>query len=119
MKTLNNSHTPTPRQIKERNQAWADALRLNPKKATGFMRDKEGGRCCLAVAVDVAKDFGFPAFTETSFFPSAGVYQFFGWDSPDPLLGFNNASHLNDGNKFTKELSHKEIANLVEKEFCK
>jgi len=49
---------PTPQQIRERNEAWAKALEQNPKKCVGQMRDGQGGRCCLAVAQDVARELG-------------------------------------------------------------
>lgn len=138
-KKKNSLLDPTPAQIKHRNRLWVDALMKNKKKATGTMYKPDGGRCCLAVAQDVAKSCGVQ-FDETGDdgFPEFEVSQFFGWGDKNPTLHLPNgaklnAADINDGSmdleeklpktiksdvKFgakakEKGLSHKEIAICV------
>ena len=47
----------TPKQI-ERGRAFLVDLRANEKKAVGQMRDDNGGRCCLCVALDTGIRLG-------------------------------------------------------------
>ena len=116
-----------------RNQLWADALRKNKKKARNIMR-KNGGRCCLAVAEDVAIQNGCKATISDPYakIPKRAIAKWYGWDGTNPELDFGisfvkTASECNDGfvcfftqKKHKKiEFSHKEIADLVEQTFCK
>lgn len=129
--------TPTPAQIKFRAKLWVDALRNNKRKATGKMYACKGGRCCLAVAQDVAISCGVPANKEgDDSFPDDKVRRFFGWTSKTPDLvvlksddeevGVECSVDLNDGvpdsfnRKFkTKGLSHNQIAECVENTFIR
>lgn len=120
---------PTPAQIKYRNRKWAEALEKNENKATDQMRDNDGGRCCLQVAEDVAIAMGLDVPRSKSYAssPSYKVKRFFGWEATNPALiiesrevpdGIASASSLNDGS-FTREFSHKEIAECVLNTFCR
>jgi hypothetical protein len=134
MKT--NLLNPTPAQVKYRNRLWVNALLENKRKARKAMHDKEGGRCCLAVAQDVAIACGaLDGSLETGdgMFPHSKVKFFFGWGSNNPMLNVKingkiveeEAATLNDGNpefaeckikdpKMNKKgLSHKQIAECV------
>ena len=113
---------PTPQQIRERNEAWARALEANPKKCVGQMRDGQGGRCCLAVAQDVALKMGMdaPMDFELPSTPWDEVADWFGWDSVNPYLETSSgepmiAAQIND----EADLPHAEIAKLVRETFCK
>jgi hypothetical protein len=128
----NNLLNPTKTQIKQRNQLWAEALIKNKKKATGGMY-KNGGRCCLAVAQNVAKECGVEipddpndeGYIDKDAFPHQNVIDFFGWDGVNPDLvypitgGISEycASDLNDGECFSANgsngMSHKRIAECV------
>jgi hypothetical protein len=127
MKT--NLLNPTPAQVKHRNRLWADALLNNKRKARGAMYN-DGGRCCLAVAQDVAVACGLDIDKKSDdSFPSYSVREFFGWPSVNPnlkvIIDGNDhdieASTLNDAldvvvrnDKFNdKGLSHKQIAECV------
>lgn len=116
---VKNLLNPTPAQIKYRNRLWANALRENKKKAKRQMRDGEGGRCCLAVASDVAHSHGVKGLENVNF-PHENVGRFFGWGFKNPTLKTKkstySASVLNDGNTDI-ELSHQEIAECVENTF--
>jgi hypothetical protein len=115
---------PTPQQIKVRNRLWAEALKKNKKKAFIRMYD-DGGRCCLAVAQDVAQKCGvrIPDINDRDkFYPQKDVTLFFGWSGNDPLLEtpLNNkisASSLNDADDYSfgtsNGMSHKKIAECV------
>jgi hypothetical protein len=126
---------PTPAQVKYRNRLWADALLQNKRKARGLMYN-DGGRCCLAVAQDVAVSCGVNLDKKSDdSFPHFHVQKFFGWASVNPFLkvvmnGKDKvmaASTLNDGlldetdkdvvvrnDKLNaKGLSHKQIAECV------
>ncbi len=116
---------PTPAQIKYRNRLWALELLKNKRKARETMRDGHGGRCCLAVAEDVARSIcgkDFKQGDET--YPSRDTQAFFGWDCKDPYLTIDGeeyrASYCNDGGIFSenkkirhKGLSHAQVAELV------
>jgi hypothetical protein len=124
---------PTPAQIKHRNRLWAEALLKNKRKARGEMYDGKGGRCCLAVAQDVAISCGVEVFGVHDSLPADDVCAFFGWGSDNPDLTVvvdgetkrNVASALNDGTPsigsasikdkkiVEKGLSHKQISELV------
>jgi hypothetical protein len=125
---------PTPAQVKHRNRLWAEALLKNKRKARGEMYSNKGGRCCLAVAQDVAISCGVEVdFIDYDSLPADDVVEFFGWGSNNPFLTAvvngetkrNVASALNDGFQhidiFTikdkkiveKGLSHKQISELV------
>jgi hypothetical protein len=124
---------PTPAQVKHRNRLWAEALLKNKRKARGEMYGDKGGRCCLAVAQDVAISCGVEVDGVYDSLPADAVGMFFGWDSDNPSLTAvvngetkrNVASALNDGFQhidiFTikdkkiveKGLSHKQISELV------
>jgi hypothetical protein len=125
---------PTPAQIKHRNRLWAEALLKNKRKARGEMYGDKGGRCCLAVAQDVAISCGVEVVGVYESLPADTVCMFFGWDSDNPSLTAvvngeetkrNAASALNDGAAYVgsvtikdkkiveKGLSHKQISELV------
>jgi hypothetical protein len=124
---------PTPAQVKHRNRLWAEALLKNKRKARIRMYSNKGGRCCLAVAQDVAISCGMEVDGVHYSLPADAVGMFFGWDSNNPFLTVvvngetkrNTASALNDGtpsidctfikDKKIKEkgLSHKQISELV------
>ena len=55
---------PTPAQVKYRNRLWVNALLENKRKARRGRHDKDGGRCCLAVAQDVAYSCGLDIETK-------------------------------------------------------
>lgn len=133
----------TPARIKERNEAWAKALDINEAKARRLMRDGDG-RCCLAVAEDVAVELGYKGSRGGCICPHSDLGAFFGWFGFHglrgrfviPILkrppargkGENLASNLNDGvhlqdaarcARFADDgLTHKEIAECVRHTFC-
>ena len=134
MKT--NLLNPTPAQVKHRNRLWVNALLENKRKARKKMYDKDGGRCCLAVAQDVAIACGLDIERNAGCgdFPHNSVRFFFGWGNNNPRLTVvvNDAhkvmaaSTLNDGlgdldsdvavldkKLMIKGLSHKQIAECV------
>lgn len=95
---------PTPAQIKLRNRIWAEALVNNSKKAKDTMYGKNGGRCCLAVAQDVAISCGvdIQSKKDDHGFPVKQVADFFGWATTNPILQLPDgkelcASDINDG----------------------
>jgi hypothetical protein len=125
---------PTPAQVKHRNRLWAEALLKNKRKARGEMYGDKGGRCCLAVAQDVAISCGVEVdFIDYDSLPADDVVEFFGWGSNNPFLTVvvngkakhDVASALNDGTDHVgsvsikdkkiveKGLSHKQISELV------
>ena len=124
---------PTPAQIKSRNRLWAEALLKNKRKARGEMYGDKGGRCCLAVAQDVAISCGVEVVGVYDSLPTDDVCMFFGWGADNPMLTVvvdgvterNVASALNDGRPIIgsapikdkkiveKGLSHKQISELV------
>jgi hypothetical protein len=98
------------------------------------MYGDKGGRCCLAVAQDVAISCGVEVdFIDYDSLPADDVVEFFGWGSNNPFLTAvvsgetkrNVASALNDGTDHVgsvvindkkikdKGLSHKQISELV------
>jgi hypothetical protein len=137
MKNKTNLLNPTPAQVKHRNRLWVDALLKNKRKARGEMHDTNGGRCCLAVAQDVAISCGLDIERKAGDgnFPVESVCEFFGWGANNPRLTvvMNGkprvmaASTLNDGlgnetdsdvfvhnaKLIHKGLSHKQIAECV------
>lgn len=132
MPTQQELMSPTPEQIKERAKLWADELRKNPRKAIRRMRDDDGGRCCLCVAEDVAISCGLEVEEAEiiDFYPKWQTALFFGWtpesnetgddefNQPPPLKWQElsvNATALNDD----YDLSHTEIADLVEANYLK
>lgn len=128
MKKQTNLLNPTPAQVKHRNRLLADALEANDRKGCGQMY-KNGSRCCLAVAQDVATECGLTNHRGYSNeFPHPNVGKFFGWDTATPefvvKIGDKQklvaAVEINDGcnlfkNKKDKEkgLTHKQIAECV------
>lgn len=124
---------PTPAQVKYRNRLWTEALLKNNRKARGEMYDSKGGRCCLAVAQDVAASCGVSIVGKDDSFPTHEVSKFFGWTNCEPELTVMfdgkatmiSAASLNDGTShidstFIKDkkisrkgLSHKQISELV------
>lgn len=124
---------PTPAQVKYRNRLWAEALLKNKRKARQEMYDGKGGRCCLAVAQDVAISCGVEVDGVYDGLPADDVCKFFGWGFNNPSLTAvvngeiksNAASALNDGPPtigttlikdkkiVEKGLSHKQISELV------
>lgn len=131
MKNKTDLYNPTRAQIKYRNRLWANALLANKKKARTEMYDEHGGRCCLAVAQDVAISCGVENIDKkvNTQYPHMSVASFFGWDSNVPDLKYKDvdgfecteeAAQLNDGILNTmdvkfkdKGLSHKQIAECV------
>jgi len=120
---------PTPAQIKYRNRKWAEALLANKKKKRCKMYSN-GGRCCLAVAQDVACQLGLDDYRGyNEHVPHKNVGFFFGWGSHIPYLNVSvkdkqwlkiKAVSLNDGislsnNKKHQDsgLSHAQIAECV------
>lgn len=128
MKKQTNLLNPTPAQVKHRNRLLADALEANPRKACNTMY-KNGARCCLAVAQDLAHECGLPNYRgHDGELPHSDVGKFFGWGARTPDFVVNlkhgeeklSAVEINDGdscfnNKKDKEkgLTHKQIAECV------
>lgn len=122
---------PTPSQIKYRNRKWSEALINNERKARGTMYSHDGGRCCLAVAQDVAHELGLADYRgHCESYPHEHISEFFGWQSFDPSLQYKKhngkidyapASMLNDGLKnqrrnqkiYNEGIPHKQIAECV------
>jgi hypothetical protein len=119
-------------QQKENLKLGIKALRENPLKAKDQMRDSSGGRCCLCVLSEVAEDIqGVPRGTftyrepdgEDAIVPTSDLAEIFGLHNEfiseqfNFLINHKMASIWNDGLGFTPELSHKEIADMIEKEF--
>ena len=137
MKNKTDLLNPTPAQVKHRNRLWVDALLKNKRKARGEMYNHNRGRCCLAVAQDVAYSCGLDIERKAGdgSFPDDSVCEFFGWGANNPRLtvvmnGVHKvmpASTLNDGlgdetdsdlvvhdaKLNSKGLSHKQIAECV------
>jgi hypothetical protein len=123
MKSVKNLLNPTPQQIKVRNRLWAEALIKNKKKTIGDMYDN-GGRCCLAVAQDVAIKCGLDVKRGDEYedsVPDPLVGEFFGWGTETPELvipdGEESAIELNDSGSYSfgtsVGMSHKKIAECV------
>ena len=127
-KKVKNLLSPTKAQMVYRNQLWANALRKNKKKARGRMC-ANGGRCCLAVAQNVAIAHGVEvdkSHPEYDYIPSESVGDFFGWETnvPDfklPDGSMNESATVNDSDIYnangSKGMSHKRIAECVENTF--
>jgi len=128
MKKIKNLLNPTKAQIKYRNRLWATALRKNKKKARGRMCEA-GGRCCLAVAQDVAIAHGVEVddeYDECEYIPFESVGDFFGWETNIPNFKLpdgtvEESAYVNDSNIYnangSKGMSHKRIAECVENTF--
>lgn len=107
---------------KERNKRFIKALRENKVKACETMRGAAGGRCCLAVATDVALSDpeGFKLTPETEFNPPEELAEYYGWEARNPTLEVDGveypASNVNDGKNGCPEKTHKEIADLFEEQ---
>lgn len=121
----------------EHGKAFMKALRENEKKATGMMRNADGGRCCLCVALDVAVERGYDPdglsrrnFSDLNMVPPPDMGEFYGWGhvSNPRLIDDNNieadAAPFNDGREQTDEYiiaigerTHKEIADIFENTF--
>lgn len=124
---MENLLNPTPQDIKTRNELWAKALDENSQKARKRMRNDIGGRCCLAVAEDVAIQCGVKIDDNDRdlHFPAPDVGRFFGWrDGDNPFLKTPSgdeclASLLNDGCESfgVVELTHRQIAECVRNTF--
>lgn len=131
MSKKKNLLNPTPAQVVYRNRLWAQALLANHDKKgknIGSMY-KDGQRCCLAVAQDVAYKCGLPNYKGFDcHHPHEDVSRFFGWLKTAPMLDVQRqnktikaecAIDLNDGfiseNKKYREqgLSHRQIAECV------
>lgn len=126
--------------ISYRNEEWAKDLENNQIKASGMMRDPEGGRCCLAVAEDAAVRMGYLGVTSIdcngirlNTAPSIALAQFFGWCDPTSAIGYIlytpmlkegsaclvSAATLNDDDKMGgRGCSHVHIAEYVRRTFC-
>lgn len=95
----------------------AKRVRENPIKAVGEMRSDEGGRCCLAVMSDAAKEKGF-LIPQDSKFPSVeGFFSFFGFYFDDFGFEINGEENLlanhNDGFEDVRPKSHLEIGDAL------
>ena len=102
------------------------ALRDNPLKARGEMKNSQGGRCCLCVMDDYAKQHvtDVEYCDRRSLFPDKKYFnEVYGFDPKWPVLPFNGYMYdlavFNDGSDFLGilEHTHKEIADLLEKRF--
>jgi hypothetical protein len=108
----------------QRNRAFLADLRANPLKAAGSMRNPNGGRCCLCVAMDTAVRLGMPILKQeledATQVPPECVATFYGWPNANPLIGEGlvngSAARLNDEGKGEK-YSHTQIADLFEETF--
>ena len=126
MKKTKNLLNPTKAQMVYRNQLWADALRKNKKKARGCMY-KDGGRCCLAVAQNVAIAHGVEVDkSHDEYEPSVSVGDFFGWGTNLPYFkmpdgAVQESAMVNDHIFYSANgstgMSHKRIAECVENTF--
>lgn len=114
------------------------ALRENPKKAKGQLRDNQGGRCCLCVMGEVAEDINnvkrnsytplgaaLPLSILADVFGLRNI-EYKGSPKFNFLLEDYSASCLNDGIEKidehcqgVEEKSHAEIANMIEIEYLK
>lgn len=110
---------------KHRNELWAKALEANTKKARGKMYGVNGGRCCLAVAQDVAIENGLtlPSERDEHLVVTPEVAKWFGWENQNPILIYKDgkeasAAYMNDYIN-GKGLEHVEIARCVRETFCK
>ena len=120
---MKNLLDPTRAQAKHRNRLWASALKENKKKARNVMTDGCGGRCCLAVAQDVAESCGVTVDKDIADeVPCEATVNFFGWPNNNPNLFITNknnslsATEINDGYDYEGEhrgLPHSLIAEAV------
>ena len=119
---------PTKEEVIQRNKKFAEALRVNEKKAISKMEDSEGGRCCLCVAQHTAAELCeyIDKDDHEGYCCNLEVTKFFGWNVTmvkDFDGSYNELYHLNDGvnstnSKFNyKEgvgLTHKQISEIIE-----
>jgi len=118
MKHTKNGHKASPLYIK-RALKWADELDINPKKAIGQMRDADGGRCCLCVAEDYAISKSKKVTGGEDSLPKSSCGVYFGWRGIfAPMLVDNWATRFNDGYGGAEELTHKQIATKIRKEYA-
>ena len=107
-------------------------LKSNPLKAKGAMRDDEGGRCCLCVMAETAERINGVckgSYSSNNGLPHAFLSEMFGLENSciqteDKffnfyLLGSQTAAECNDGVSGAEELSHSEIAAIIEERFLK
>jgi len=111
----------SPIQI-ERIKAGVQALKYNPLKAVGQMRNEDGGRCCLCVLQDKAIELGFEGKTDGYFLPSEFLCEFYGFEPDDnkmPVVGGISMENWNDGQgeAHRQEKTHQEIAIMIEQEY--
>jgi hypothetical protein len=115
--------TFTEEQKKENLRLAIKALRENPKKAKEMMQDSNGGRCCLCVISHVAEDImgyernelcgeNLPLFRMSDVFGTGSDR----WCPENISIGSDLASAHNDGVR-VPEKTHKEIADILEKEY--
>ena len=111
---------PSPGQIIYRNRKWAENLEQNPRRAFGQMVGNGGGKCCLMVAEDTARELGLNVEVSNSndLLPAFQISSFFGW--PDDLILSTTsikrqAFNLND----SLRIPHKIIAECVRNTFCR
>lgn len=109
----------TVEQVKRGREFMID-LRANEKKAVGVMRERDGSRCCLAVAVDTANRMGAELPLESSTTPPEEICEWYGWSLTAPYLKHpdlddtRDATAFNDGLDDIEPHTHKEIADLFE-----
>jgi len=94
------------------------ALRENPQKSKYEMRDTEGGRCCLCVMMDYAKEQGADVrkHKDQELPESEGMEQFYGiksWGEFSESGVFNFILEVD----YASEHNHEEIAEMLEKKF--
>ena len=127
-----NGHKSTE-EYKKRAKYWEQGLIENKKKAEGTMYDEDnGGRCCLAVAQDIAcarskkTKEAIEGNEEVDHeMPHIAVARYFGWKSRNPEIGHKSicASEHNDGEQALddratlKAKTHKQIAKLIKSEW--
>lgn len=102
-----------------------EALRENTQKAKNRMSDINGGRCCLRVMEDFARDNSEVPFVQgcdtapdRNYFKEVYGIEFshsFKIEEDGEKLE-HSLMNLNDG-RLTEERSHVEIAEIIEKEF--
>jgi hypothetical protein len=102
-----------------------EALRKNRKKAVGAMKNDRGGRCCLCVLAHVAEDIcgvERDTFVGTCM-PTVDLYNVFAINTTlnfrDLIVNDQSLSEWNDGSSNAKKTSHKQIADMLEKENIK
>ncbi len=98
------------------------ALRGNPAKTEGTMRDVDG-RCCLCVIEDSCIGQGLHQPLNDGNMPYDETAEFIGWEKPNPILRKDHvdartAAHFNDSSLYGPHgMPHKQIADLFEASF--